>query len=1105
MKGTQEQLAALIFAVIMVTSVFAIIPVAGANATDGTDRIAHQDPTNVKISEQLQSKEGEVVVVARLEEASLTPTTDAATAKAQLKTHAEASQEDLVAFADQTDGAKVLKEFWLTNAVLMKVDKSQASLQQVASIQGVERLHPNYEYKIPEPGPGAKGTDADASAPSIDQAGASQDYTYGLEQINAPDAWHEFGTRGEGAKVAVLDTGVDVDHPAIDLHTRDPNDPTYPGGWAEFDAQGNRVLGSTPHDSDTHGTHTSGTVVGDASGLDDVPQFGVAPEAKLMHGLVLPGGSGTWAQVTAGMQWAVNEDADVISMSLGAPIPQADRPIEPVHIETIQNARAAGTIVVTSSGNSGLGSVTTPGSLYNSFSIGASDAQRGIAGFSTGGQIDPTTVWTEVPADWPSQYVYPDVTAPGVSVFSSYPLDAGAFNSISGTSMAAPHVSGTIALMISAAEDDLSPTEIETALEASADKPAGIETPKDPRYGTGIIDAHEAVTMVTSETRVTGTVTDSDGEPISAVSVSSTYGPQDTTSPNGEFRLAVEPGTNRLEIGGFGYQTEVVTVDVAPDGTETVEVSLDERVDARNVDVSAGSGKSPDLVEQGESLVASMEVTSVESMAVYPNVGTTYGLSNATLYVHGQEVAFGERITFSEPVSSDEVRVRVETGDNETGTVDLRVVLGGPGTNVSVPLATEVMTDVRDVAIVDAPDNAWGSDIAMTLDERLPEHYREVVLTTNHPTALENLADEFDVLVVQRIARNDTMANVVDRTSASGTGLIVLDGHAGPYPQRLEFSGTADGITRMTMAIGEPAPVYSPQYPNTRLGQALVEGAATNYTLVTNHSIFDGVGSANDTVTVYGASGGYGLPAWFGNYSGTTLANTSIVGSELGTGVAIDETEDRILMTLGRTFFVFGDTFTQDANEILNNSVTYLDDPADRSSDRFEITELTASNATVSQGDQVTVTATIENTGDLPGTQPVEYRVAEMGVYDSRVVTLESGNNTTVTFTLDTSELRVDSFGHGVFTLEDSASTTLTVEGTVAPDVTGNGEAAKDLDGDGLYEDINGDGSFNIIDVSALLDHYEDATVQDNVDLFDFNGDGSVNIIDVSELLEMSQ
>jgi PKD repeat protein len=75
----------------------------------------------------------------------------------------------------------------------------------------------------------------------------------------------------------------------------------------------------------------------------------------------------------------------------------------------------------------------------------------------------------------------------------------------------------------------------------------------------------------------------------------------------------------------------------------------------------------------------------------------------------------------------------------------------------------------------------------------------------------------------------------------------------------------------------------------------------------------------------------------------------------------------------------------------------------------------------------------------------------------------------------------------------------------VAPDVTGNGEAAQDLDGDGVYEDVNGDGEFTIVDVNALFQNYQSQAVQDNVDLFDFNGDGSVDIVDVNALFQMSQ
>src|SRR5699024_4290683 len=121
--------------------------------------------------------------------------------------------------------------------------------------------------------------------------------------------------------------------------------------WADFDSKGNRVPGSVPHATGEHGTHTSGTVSGgDASG----EYIGVAPNVNLMHGLVIPGGSGTTTQVLAGVQWAVAEGADVTSLSLGAGCGLFGGEVYiQAWIPVIENTKAAGTAFVASSGNGG--------------------------------------------------------------------------------------------------------------------------------------------------------------------------------------------------------------------------------------------------------------------------------------------------------------------------------------------------------------------------------------------------------------------------------------------------------------------------------------------------------------------------------------------------------------------------------------------------------------------------------------------------------------------------------------------------------------------------------------------------------------------------------
>ena len=303
---------------------------------------------------------------------------------------------------------------------------------------------------------------------------------------------------------------MNVSHPDLDLRNENPGDPTYPGGWAEFDSSGNRVTGSEPKDYGNHGTHVSGTVAGgNASGT----AVGVAPETELMHAAVLTDCSsgdcvGTFSQIISGMEWAVDNDADVISMSLGA-----DGNFEQF-IDPVRNAQSQGTFVVASAGNNGEGTSGSPGNVYDSLSVGASDSNEDIDSFSSGEVIDTDQDWGSPPSDWPDEYVVPDVAAPGVFVESTLPNDN--YGTKSGTSMAAPHVSGTAALMISAAGEDLSPDEIRFALQTTARKPDGWGEPddeRDTRYGFGIIDARNATAVVTEDTveynsgSISGTVT----------------------------------------------------------------------------------------------------------------------------------------------------------------------------------------------------------------------------------------------------------------------------------------------------------------------------------------------------------------------------------------------------------------------------------------------------------------------------------------------------------------------------------------------------------------------------------------------------------------------
>jgi subtilisin family serine protease len=210
-----------------------------------------------------------------------------------------------------------------------------------------------------------------------------------VPQIGAPAAW-KAGYDGKGVKVAVLDTGVDDTHP--DLKDRVVAEKNFSDSKDTVDRFG-------------HGTHVASIVAGSGAKSGGLYK-GVAPGAELLIGKVLgDDGAGDYASIIAGMQWAVEEGARVVNMSLG----QDDTPgIDPVEEAVNTLSGESGTLFVVAAGNSGPGEGTigTPGSAQAALTVGAVDKQDVIASFSSRG---PT-------ADGDLK---PDITAPGVDIVDS--------------------------------------------------------------------------------------------------------------------------------------------------------------------------------------------------------------------------------------------------------------------------------------------------------------------------------------------------------------------------------------------------------------------------------------------------------------------------------------------------------------------------------------------------------------------------------------------------------------------------------------------------------------------------------------------------------------
>ncbi|MEE9438963.1 MAG: glycoside hydrolase family 9 protein [Saprospiraceae bacterium] len=302
---------------------------------------------------------------------------------------------------------------------------------------------------------------------------------WGLDMIKAPDVW-ALGYTGNDVVIGGQDTGYEWEHPALKEKYRgwDGTSANHDYNWhdAIHSADAGNPCGSDsgfPCDDNNHGTHTMGTMVGDDGGTN---QIGVAPDAKWMACRNMDEGNGTLSTYTECFEWflapypvgssSINGDPTksphVINNSWACPVSEGCNSSNYDIMElAMNNLRNSGVVIVVSngnSGNSGCSSTYSPPAFYqNSFSVGATNSSDLMAGFSSRGPIVSDG----------SNRLKPNVSAPGKQVRSS--IIGGGYNTFSGTSMAGPHVAGTVALMISANPNLAGQVEkIETILEQTA-------------------------------------------------------------------------------------------------------------------------------------------------------------------------------------------------------------------------------------------------------------------------------------------------------------------------------------------------------------------------------------------------------------------------------------------------------------------------------------------------------------------------------------------------------------------------------------------------------------------------------------------------------------
>lgn len=364
--------------------------------------------------------------------------------------------------AIRSEGAVPLKRLDLVNSLVVTVP-SAAVANKLKNLHDVKRVEVD--------------AIAHVSAPPQTQpiTQPTQSLPWGVSRIDAAKSWPT--SRGNGVKVAVIDTGIDKSHPDLTENIKGGINFVQSGRGAKA------IIDPTAwNDDNGHGTHVSGTI---AAADNAIGVIGVAPEAQLYGVKVLnSAGSGYVSDIISGVEWSVNNNIQVINMSLGLTS----------HVQALQDAvnaaDNAGVVVVAAAGNSGDGNAATnnvnyPAKYSSTIAVSATDSIDRIATFSSDG-------------------VEVEIAAPGVNIYST--TRGGGYGNMSGTSMATPHVAGVIANVLAApvvpAADlnqngQWNANEVRSYLQITSDDLG--TTGRDVFFGYGLVDTEEVVTSTQTQ------------------------------------------------------------------------------------------------------------------------------------------------------------------------------------------------------------------------------------------------------------------------------------------------------------------------------------------------------------------------------------------------------------------------------------------------------------------------------------------------------------------------------------------------------------------------------------------------------------------------------
>ncbi|MER7811012.1 S8 family serine peptidase [Streptomyces sp900116325] len=502
--------------------------------------------------------------------------THAAKAKAaykELRAHAADSQKSLTSFLDKEKVGH--KDYWIANAIQVTGDADLVN--ELAKRSDVASIVKQQKYKLDDiEASDSKITKSRTTAAGTDSSATGDDTPeWGVSDINADDVWKQYEDRGEGIVIASVDSGVQYDHPDLVKQYRGNNgDGTFTHDYNFYDPSGNCPSDGTPCDNNGHGTHTMGTMVG-KNGI------GVAPNAKWIAAKGCATDECPDDDLLAAGQWILaptdhngqNPRPDLAPNIVNNSWGGGDTTF---YQDIVEAWNAAGIFEAFAAGNDGDGKTCStahaPGSQATSYGVGAYDSTGKIASFSGFG---PSLV---------DGSAKPNISAPGVNIPSTWP--GSSYNTISGTSMATPHVAGAVALLWSAAPsligniDETRKLLDEGAIDVD-DTHCGGTAGMNNVWGEGKLDILASVDKAPhTAATVTGKATDkATGAALSNITVKATDAAGSvrtvTTGPDGAYRLPLAPSTYSFTFSGYGYANGSATgVTLAAQQTYTQDIAL---------------------------------------------------------------------------------------------------------------------------------------------------------------------------------------------------------------------------------------------------------------------------------------------------------------------------------------------------------------------------------------------------------------------------------------------------------------------------------------------------------------------------------------------------